>query len=119
MQAPYVSSNSGGGWGAGRDRCTPILSLPHDQLHPAVDWMPSLIGDVGLRRAACLWQAVPKKFTRRQLKASVLRAAEAGRRRHDEMSGISSRRKQSADARRGRHSSWSTHSSSSRRGRSG
>src|SRR5215207_8377289 len=149
MQAPYVSSNSGGGWSAGRGRCTPILSLPHDQLHPTVAWRPfrlrrspsssfgdedawlltcppisgalseSLIGDVGLRAAACLWQAVTKRFTRRQLKAPVLPGAEAERRPHDEMSRISSRREQSAQAPRGRHSSWSTQSSWSGRGRSG
>jgi hypothetical protein len=34
--------------------------------------MPSLIADVGLRGAACLWQAVPKRFTRRHMTASVL-----------------------------------------------
>ena len=69
-----------------------------------------LIGGLGLREAACLWQAVPKRFTRTESMASVLAGAQAERRRHAGMSGISSRPDQSAKARRGCHSSWLTHS---------
>jgi hypothetical protein len=64
--------------------------------------------DVGLRGAACLWQAVPKRFTQTDIDGFGASGAMAERRRHDGMSGISSRREQSADARRGRHSSWAT-----------
>ena len=107
-------------WGLGcrSQRCTPILSLPHDQLHPAGCQMLSLIGDVGLRGAVRLWQAVPRKFTRTGFIASVLAGAKAEGRRHAGMSGISSRRDQSATALRGRHS-WSAHFSWSTRWRSG
>jgi hypothetical protein len=67
-----------------------------------------LIGGLGLRGTACLWQAVPQEVTRTEFMASVLAGAKAERRRHAGMSGISSRRDQSAKARRGCHSSWST-----------
>jgi hypothetical protein len=66
------------------------------------------IGGVGLRRAACLWQAVPKRFIRTEFMASVLGGATAERRRHAGMSGISSRRDQSAKVRCGRHCVGST-----------
>jgi hypothetical protein len=67
-----------------------------------------LIGGLGLRGAACLWQAVPKRFTRTEFMASVLAGATAERRRHAWMSGISSRRDQSAKVRSGRHCVGST-----------
>jgi hypothetical protein len=67
-----------------------------------------LMNDVGLRGAACLWQAVPKRFTRTEFLASALAEATAERRRHVEMSGISSRRDQSAKVRYGRHCVGST-----------
>jgi hypothetical protein len=62
-----------------------------------------LICGVGLRGTACLWQAVPKRFTRTEFMASVLAGAAAERRRRAAMSGISSRRDQSAKVRRGRY----------------
>jgi len=80
--------------------------------------MLSLIGDVGLRGAVRLWQAVPRKFTRTGFIASVLAGAKAEGRRHAGMSGISSRRDESARALRGRHF-WSAHFSWSTRWRSG
>jgi hypothetical protein len=66
----------------------------------------SLIGDVGLRGTACLWQALPKKFARTEFNASV-QAGPVGRRRHAGMSGISSRLDRTDAAYLGCQYSWS------------
>jgi hypothetical protein len=62
---------------------------------------------VGLRGAACLWQALPKRFTGLNSDASRASPELVGRRRHAGMSGIDSRLDQIATARLGCQFSWS------------